>query len=231
MSVEKSRSSSSTRTPPQTTESDFVSFDVNEALQEARRIVTKGTRTSQNDERYFDESTTVKFTRSGCTRFDPVEVSISRSTSTVSQKESREEDLGSFSDSDINTHSQSASSLTSLKRRADSDDCLLAVDSEDQKHRHTNVAYRRKHNDLWQKEDQFDERAIAGSERKEDKGARLEVSDVAWKQLYIDGIVGGCDGEMPHTRRQFGRDKNVGSSLDSNQLRFVARMAAGQRIP
>jgi adiponectin receptor len=188
MSVEKSRSSSSTRTPPQTSESDFVSFDVNEALQEARRIVTKGTRTSQNDDRYFDESTTVKFTRSGCTRFDPVEVSISRSTSTVSQKESREEDLGSFSDSDINTHSQSASSLTSLKRRADSDDCLLAVDSEDQKHRHTNVAYRRKHNDLWQKEDQFDERAIAGSERKEDKGARLEV-DVTEKCHTQDGSL------------------------------------------
>lgn len=91
MTSENSEGSSPPSSPTRPTNDDFVSADVNEALQEARRILTKSdTHNKQQDERILDESTTVRFTRTGRTRHDPVEVFVSRST-IVTQKESDEE--------------------------------------------------------------------------------------------------------------------------------------------
>jgi hypothetical protein len=62
----------------------YLSFqsDVNEALQEARLIVTKGKHKEQPHQNLIEESTTVQVKNSG-SRTDPVEVFISRSTKTT----------------------------------------------------------------------------------------------------------------------------------------------------
>ncbi|KAH7721894.1 adipor-like receptor [Aphelenchoides avenae] len=171
-------SDSAPRSPLRSENDDFVSADVNEALQEARRILTKGeSNQKQQDEHILDESTTVRFTRTGRTRNDPVEVFISRST-IVTQKETEEEeeDIGSYSDSDIQTRSRTRSTVSRscLHRRAGSDECLVAgvKAALEPGLRHTHVQYRRKHDDFWRRDEQDQERIPAGKDQDE---ARLEV--------------------------------------------------------
>ena len=69
---------------------DFVSADVNEALQEAREIITKGRARDNPNERLIDDATTVKVTHQG-SRNDPIEVTVRRSR-IVSQPNTDEED-------------------------------------------------------------------------------------------------------------------------------------------
>jgi hypothetical protein len=68
---------------------DFVSSDVNQALQEARLIVTKGKHKEHPNQHLIEESTTVKVKNYGTE--DPVEVFISRSTKTAQDTSSDEE--------------------------------------------------------------------------------------------------------------------------------------------
>lgn len=75
-----------------TSTTDFVSADVNEALQEAREIVTEGRARDNPKERLIEDSTSVKVTKMG-TRFDPVEVIVSRRR-VVSQASEEEDDIG-----------------------------------------------------------------------------------------------------------------------------------------
>lgn len=69
---------------------DFVSADVNEALQEARQIVTEGRARYNPNERLIDDATTIKVTHQG-TRNDPIEVTVRRSR-IVSQPNTDDED-------------------------------------------------------------------------------------------------------------------------------------------
>jgi hypothetical protein len=69
---------------------DFVSDEVNHALQEARQIITNKGK-AKPDEHLIEESTTVKIKNFGKKATDPVEVFISRSTKKT-QDSSDEED-------------------------------------------------------------------------------------------------------------------------------------------
>lgn len=70
---------------------DFVSDEVNNALQEARHIITSKGKTKP-DEHLIEESTTVKIKNFGKKATDPVEVFISRSTKTAQDSCSSDEE-------------------------------------------------------------------------------------------------------------------------------------------
>lgn len=144
---------------------DFVSSDVSEALQEARKIVTKGkAKDQQKDPNLIEESTTVKLKNFG-NRSDPVEVFISRSTKTARDDSASEEDdaditgkytlsstrmpasLASYSDSEVRKSRTHSHGSKSLRRRPISDNDIPGLTKEeDDKPFHTHVRYRRKQN-------------------------------------------------------------------------------------
>uniref|UniRef100_A0A915DI12 Adiponectin receptor 2 n=1 Tax=Ditylenchus dipsaci TaxID=166011 RepID=A0A915DI12_9BILA len=150
---------------------DFVSFGVNEALQEAREIVTEGKARDNPRERLIEDSTTVRVINQG-SKNDPIEVVVSRSR-VISQPNTDDEqdNFGSYSDSDLPAlHKRSSESF---KFRAESDDNLIISDGL--RSRKTSVRYRRKNDHLWHRDDQVD--GVASSDDMEgDDEAQLEVT-------------------------------------------------------
>ncbi|TMS38253.1 hypothetical protein L596_005018 [Steinernema carpocapsae] len=134
------------------------SYDVTEALEEAREILTQGQARRHSHEHVLEDATTVKVMKSG-TNAEPIEVIVSRRT-VVSQPGSEdEEDLigyGSGSDTEKLIRSRTSSYL---HRR------------HDEGTRHTNVRYRRKKGDSWRRE-------VGGEEDNGDE-AHLEVDVTA----------------------------------------------------
>ncbi|KAI1733086.1 hemolysin-III related domain-containing protein [Ditylenchus destructor] len=154
---------------------DFVSRDVNQALQEARDILTKGKARKNSGERLIEDSTAIKFNQ-GCVD-GPVEVMISRSRIVASQPNSsddEEELLGSFSDSDLpksSRHHSFVSRKCSHMRSLSDDELLTNADDAGNASR-VNVRYRRKHDELWRRDDQY---TGVSSDDMEDDEAQLEV--------------------------------------------------------
>lgn len=131
---------------------DFVSSDVNEALQEARLIVTRGKRlsTSGEDHHMLEDSTSVQVTKSG-SRSDPVEVIITRSTKFTQDSGTDEEAAGELVPTSRRpSDSQSDSDLCPRPARRASLENALA---EKKTKKHTSARYRRRKNELWTKDE------------------------------------------------------------------------------
>ncbi|KAI6206936.1 hypothetical protein M3Y94_00972000 [Aphelenchoides besseyi] len=175
-------SSGNARQRRKTTESnsqDFVSSDVNRALQEARHVVNR--KKQNSNENLIEESTTVQVRNSG-KKTDPFEVFISRSTITHHDNSSEDELMGgSLSDSDIarpqRTRSSSSHHKCLRKTAAGSDTNVYntAKDATDKSLKHTNVRYRRKQGKFWTRDD--DEREVLTDETQSDEedAAQLEI--------------------------------------------------------
>ncbi|KAK0398632.1 hypothetical protein QR680_002683 [Steinernema hermaphroditum] len=124
--------------------SNDYSHDVTEALEEAREILTQGQARKHSREHILEDATTVKVTKSG-TNAEPIEVVVSRRT-VVSQPNSEDEEeyggYGSGSDGDTLIRSRTSSYI---HHRHD-------THFEGTATRHTNVRYRRKKGDSWQRD-------------------------------------------------------------------------------
>ncbi|CAD5218995.1 unnamed protein product [Bursaphelenchus okinawaensis] len=164
---------------------DFVSSDVSAALQEAREFVTKGKRRVAQNEHIIEESTTVQVNKTG-SRTDPVEVIISRSKKFTQDSSDDEYIAGSLSDSDLLPRERTLSSASrkSCKHYYNSDNELEGL-RKNSTHKHTNVKYRKKRNEMWTKDN---ERLLTDGSDSEFDGdqARLEV-DVKEECLEDDG--------------------------------------------
>uniref|UniRef100_A0A7E4VCR2 Adiponectin receptor protein n=1 Tax=Panagrellus redivivus TaxID=6233 RepID=A0A7E4VCR2_PANRE len=148
---------------------DFVSPNVNEALQEARLIATQGKASPTNkNEHVLEDSTTFQVIKSDSNK-SPVEVVISRSK-VVSQSDDGTRTVHS----DPNLSSDERTDPTQLSSK--STENLLDADYNEH---HTNVRYRRKQLGMWERENEGE----AHTARKADE-AELSV-DVS-EQLQAD---------------------------------------------
>lgn len=132
------------------------SYDVDEALQEAREILTEGKAREHPFEKVLEESTTVQVLKEG-SRSDPIEVVVTRSTITSQPNTDDEEDsdLGSLSGSDSDVR-LSRSPLNSYSHSHSHRHRTHSCGDEDTLPRHTNVRYRRRKGDSWQRDDGTD---------------------------------------------------------------------------
>jgi adiponectin receptor len=158
---------------------DFVSASVNEALQEAREIVTEGKARDNPRERLIEDSTSVKVNQHA--ENDQIEIVVTRSR-IVSQENSEdsepEHNSGSYSDSDLQalykrSRQTSSSSHIHTSPKAESDENLLLSSTDGIRSRKTSVRYRRKHDQLWRRDDQVD--GVSSDDMEDDDAAQLEV--------------------------------------------------------
>ncbi|KAI6223557.1 hypothetical protein M3Y99_01454400 [Aphelenchoides fujianensis] len=127
---------------------DFVSSDVNQALQEARRVVSNEKKTDKQNENLIEEHTTVQVRNSG-KKSDPFEVFISHST--ITRNDSEEDLFGSGSLSDSDLPRSPRHSCSRLRKTAAGSETNVLVAANQSKH--TNVRYRRKHDKFWTRDD------------------------------------------------------------------------------
>ncbi|VDM47170.1 unnamed protein product [Toxocara canis] len=159
------------------TDSDY-SYDVSEALQEARQILTEGKAREHPFEKLLEESTTVQVLKAG-SHCDPIEVVVSRSTVTSQPNTDDEDDeehisaslSGSESECLRCSRSRTNTCSHSCGHRTRSGSYDEAVPS-----RHTTVRYRRRRGDSWRPDD-----GLAG-----DDDAQLEV-DVKEECCHEEG--------------------------------------------
>uniref|UniRef100_A0A1I7YS86 Insulin-degrading enzyme n=1 Tax=Steinernema glaseri TaxID=37863 RepID=A0A1I7YS86_9BILA len=164
------------------------SYDVTEALEEAREILTQGQARKHSHEHVLEDATTVKVMKSG-TNAEPIEVVVSRRT-VVSQPNSEDEEeyggYGSGSDVDVLVRSRTSSCI---HHRHDGH-------FEGTGTRHTNVRYRRKKGDSWQRDvggevDNADEAHLEVDVKSEcvenDEGSRVvKTWEARWTVQHFD---------------------------------------------
>lgn len=135
---------------------DFINANISEVLQDAREILTNREHQKHPNERVLDETTTVKFTKTGGDE-DPMEVTVLRRRLVKRNEEpedvDEEEDRGCASDTDLFTPPL-RSRFTSLRHRKVESIDNIATAKDETCERHMNVVYRRRHkDDMWQRED------------------------------------------------------------------------------
>jgi len=118
---------------------DFVTPNVNDALQQARQVLTHGSVDPGPNERLLQESTSVKVSQN---KQDKIEVVIRRSTVSHQNTDDESEEFVSYSDSEL--YGPSVGALP----RMGSQETLLGNHAS-----HTNAKYRRKHGECWRKAD------------------------------------------------------------------------------
>ncbi|KAI6175641.1 Adiponectin receptor protein [Aphelenchoides bicaudatus] len=168
---------------------DFVSSDVNRALQEAREIITnKGKQ--KPDHHLIEESTTVQVKNFGKKNELPVEVYVTRSTKTAQDTDEEEEIIASFSDSELRNERAHSFGNRKLRHRPVSDKDIPKLAKEEGEKpftHHTNARYRRKRDEMWTRDDtSFGSPKKALAQNNDD--ARLEV-DVVEETREVDGGV------------------------------------------
>jgi len=166
---------------------DFVSPDVNQALQEAQQVISQKKSKENPNQHLIEESTTVRLKNFG-NRTDPVEVFISRCTKTT--QDSDEEIIASQSDSELRKLSRTQSRKLSKHHTAASDnDIDKLIDDDIPFNFHTNVRYRKKHDELWTRDD--GERNVIDSPRK----ALSNLNDEAHLEVDVKEEFRQEDGE------------------------------------
>ncbi|CEF60745.1 Adiponectin receptor protein [Strongyloides ratti] len=143
---------------------DFCSPYINEALNEAREIVTKGKASEKIGEYILQDSTSIKVDKTR-EKGKPVEVIVKRSTITTHFSDEEEDYLSSGSDGEGIFDFKSGK----IRSRANSNedlDKLLASGEE----RHTKARYHKKKGSFWTKQDE----KTSGNDNK-NEGANLEI--------------------------------------------------------
>uniref|UniRef100_A0A0K0EP17 Adiponectin receptor protein n=1 Tax=Strongyloides stercoralis TaxID=6248 RepID=A0A0K0EP17_STRER len=143
---------------------DFCSPYINEALNEAREIVTKGKASEKLGEYILQDSTSIKVDKTR-EKGKPVEVTVKRSTIKTHFSDEEEDYLSSCSDNEGIFDFMGGK----IRSRANSNedlDKLLASGEE----RHTKVRYHKKKGSFWTKQD---DKTIESNGQNE--GANLEI--------------------------------------------------------
>uniref|UniRef100_A0A0N5A401 Adiponectin receptor protein n=1 Tax=Parastrongyloides trichosuri TaxID=131310 RepID=A0A0N5A401_PARTI len=160
----RSRKNTSNKEHRSDSEDDFCSSDINDALNEAREIITKGKASEKVGEHILQDSTSFKVDKTGADG-RPVEVVVKRSTIATHFSDEEEEYLNSGSDGE-GWFEFGSGKIRSRANSCENINKLLAHGEE----RHTKARYHKKKGSFWTKQD--DKTDVKDSDK---DGANLEI--------------------------------------------------------
>uniref|UniRef100_A0A0K0FBH6 Adiponectin receptor protein (inferred by orthology to a D. melanogaster protein) n=1 Tax=Strongyloides venezuelensis TaxID=75913 RepID=A0A0K0FBH6_STRVS len=173
-----SRNPTKTKEHKSDSEDDYFSPYINDALNEAREIVTKGKATEKIGEHILQDTTSIKVDKTRA-KGKPVEVIVKRSTIATHYSDEEEDYLSSGSDGE-GLFDFIGGKVRSRANSCEDIDKLLASGEE----RHTKARYHKKKGSFWTKQDNK-----SSEKDNKNEGANLEIDVFEQTCDYVDGGI------------------------------------------